>query len=81
LLARSFHGTPHISSGIGVHRQVACLDALRLALLFAEGTEDTHAAESETDDGSECGNQHDIRAEMKEIGQHRTDGEYEAQYI
>jgi hypothetical protein len=49
--------------------------------LFAEGAEDTHAAERETDDGSECGNQHDIRAEMKEVSQHRADGEYEAQHI
>jgi hypothetical protein len=49
--------------------------------LFAEGAQDTHAAERETDDGSECGNQHDIRPEMKEVGQYRADGEYEAQYI
>lgn len=53
----------------------------RLALLFAEGAENTHAAKPETDDGSECGNQHDVRAEMKEVGQYRADGEYEAQYI
>jgi hypothetical protein len=50
----------------------------RLVLLFAERAEDAHAAERETDDGSEGGNQHDVRAEMKEVGQHRADGEYEA---
>ena len=53
----------------------------RLALLFAEGAEDTHAAERETDNGSECGNQHDIRAEMKEVGHHCADCEYKAQYV
>ena len=53
----------------------------RLALLLAERAEDTHAAERETDDSSECGNQHDVRTEMKEVGHHRGDRECEAQYI
>jgi len=53
----------------------------RLALLLAEGAENTHAAERETDDSSECGNQHDVRTEMKEVSHHRADSEYEAQYI
>jgi hypothetical protein len=55
--------------------------ARRLAPLLAEGAEDTHAAERETDDSSECGNQHDVRAEMKEVGHHRRDRECEAQHI
>jgi len=53
----------------------------QLAFLFAQGTHYAHAADRKADYGAESCDQHDISAEMKEIGDYRARGEDQTQHV
>ena len=50
-------------------------------LLFAKGVQDGHAADGETNYGSQGGDQQDGGAEVKDISEDGGDGEDEAEYV
>jgi hypothetical protein len=50
-------------------------------LLLAEGPEDDGAADGEADHGSQRGDQHEVGAEVDDVGEHRGDRKDESQYI
>jgi hypothetical protein len=52
-----------------------------LASFFAQGVENGGSADGEADDGSERGDQHEVRAEAKNVGEYGSDCEDQSQHV